>query len=254
MSAQVRFENVSVHYQGQSRWFGLGASTSIFKALDGLTLKLDQQNLAIVGPSGAGKSTLIELLFGLRKPTEGEVYVCDYPLSKLSAKQRQMLCRHIQLIPQEPQSSLNPYYTVRQILSEPLINLAELAQIESRVESVLSDVGLDVTVLERNSQQLSVGQAQRVAIARALIVEPCVLVADEPTSSLDPVSRKQILDLLTQIQAKRQMRMILVTHDLDAALTLCDEILVLDKGCAVEHGAANQVANCLLYTSPSPRD
>ncbi|MCV5690425.1 ATP-binding cassette domain-containing protein, partial [Escherichia coli] len=79
----------------------------------------------------------------------------------------------------------------------------------------------DLTLLDRNPQQLSVGQAQRVAIARALIVEPCVLVADEPTSSLDPVSRKQILDLLARIQKSRQMRLILVTHDLDAAQTLC---------------------------------
>lgn len=120
------------------------------------------------------------------------------------------------MIPQEPQSSLNPYYTVRQILLEPLSNIGLTQELNEKVEKVLADVGLDLTLLERNPQQLSVGQAQRVAIARALIVEPCVLVADEPTSSLDPVSRKQILDLLAGIQKSRQMRLILVTHDLDA--------------------------------------
>ena len=238
-SAEVRFEQASVHYYSKPSWLG----GKPFKALEQLDLAIDTKNIAIVGPSGAGKSTLIELLFGLRKPTSGEVYVCGYPLSRSSAKQRQELCQHIQLIPQEPQSSLNPYYTVRQILLEPLSNIGLTQELNEKVEKVLADVGLDLTMLDRNPQQLSVGQAQRVAIARALIVEPCVLVADEPTSSLDPVSRKQILDLLAGIQKSRQMRLILVTHDLDAAQTLCDEILVLDKGRVVEHGTAQNVTN-----------
>ncbi|PSW09153.1 ABC transporter ATP-binding protein [Photobacterium sanctipauli] len=237
-SAQVRFDNVSVHYYSSPRWLGGKA----FKALEQLDLSIETQNLAIVGPSGAGKSTLIELLFGLRKPSLGEVYVCGFPLSRASAKQRQALCQHIQLIPQEPQASLNPYYTVQQILIEPLINIGVVEGQKERVQQVLEDVGLESSLLDRNPQQLSVGQAQRVAIARALIVKPCVLVADEPTSSLDPVSRKQVLDLLAHIQSTRQMRLILVTHDLDAAQALCDEILVLDQGRAVEHGCAKTVA------------
>ncbi|MGF1787779.1 dipeptide/oligopeptide/nickel ABC transporter ATP-binding protein [Photobacterium swingsii] len=236
-SAQVHFDQVSVHYFAQPRWLG----GKPFKALEQINLTISTQNLAIVGPSGAGKSTLIELLFGLRQPSEGEVYVCGYPLSRCTAKQRRTLCQHIQLIPQEPQSSLNPYYTVRQILLEPLFNIGEGEEGEQKVERVLADVGLDPLLLDRHPQQLSVGQAQRVAIARALIVEPCVLVADEPTSSLDPVSRQQILDLLAQIQKTRHMRLILVTHDVDAATQLCDEVLVLDKGRVVEHGTTKEV-------------
>ena len=237
-SVQVHFDQVSVHYFSRPSWLG----GKPFKALEQLNLTISKHNLAIVGPSGAGKSTLIELLFGLRQPSAGEVYVCGYPLSRNTAKQRQALCRHIQLIPQEPQSSLNPYYSVRQILLEPLSNFGEAEEGEQKVERVLLDVGLDLSLLDRNPQQLSVGQAQRVAIARALIVEPCVLVADEPTSSLDPVSRKQILDLLAQIQKTRHMRLILVTHDFNAAKQLCDEILVLDKGRVVEHGMTKSVA------------
>ncbi|WP_439333834.1 ABC transporter ATP-binding protein [Vibrio agarilyticus] len=238
-SAQVRFEDICVHHYAKPRWLG----GKPYKALHGLNLVIDTQNIAIVGPSGAGKSTLIELLFGLRKPTSGEVYVCGYPLSRSTAKQRHALCQHIQLIPQEPQTSLNPYYSVSQILLEPLMSIGVTQAQHEKVTKVMADVGLDLSLLERNSQQLSVGQAQRVAIARALITEPCVLVADEPTSSLDPVSRQQILDLLASIQRTRQMRLILVTHDLDAAQTLCDEILVLNKGGVVEYGPSHQVMN-----------
>lgn len=239
LSAQVRFENVNVHYYSKPAWFG----GKPFKALDQLNLSIETQNLAIVGPSGAGKSTLIELLFSLRRPTSGEVYICGQPLSSSSEKQRRALCRHIQLIPQEPQSSLNPYYTVEQILSEPLVSMGLTDNKQQKIENALRDVGLNPSLLTRPSRQLSVGQSQRVAIARALIVEPCVLVADEPTSSLDPVSRKQILDLFVSIQQRRQMRLILVTHDLNAAEALCDEILVLDKGQVAEYGDAKQVMN-----------
>lgn len=236
-SAEIRFEQVSVHYWSRSRWLG----GKVFKALDNLNLVVDTNNLAIVGPSGAGKSTLIELLFGLRQPTSGEVFVCGFPLSICSAEQRQQLCKHIQLIPQEPQSSLNPYFTVYQILLEPLKNLGLLQDVDKKIKQALCDVGLNLALLQAHAQQLSVGQAQRVAIARALIVEPCVLVADEPTSSLDPVSRQQILNLLKHLQESRCMRLILVTHDLSAAQALCDEVLVLEHGEVVDHQATENI-------------
>lgn len=229
-SAEIRFEQVSIHYWSRSRWLG----GKLFKALDNLNLVVDTNNLAIVGPSGAGKSTLIELLFGLRQPTFGEVFVCGFSLSACSSEQRRQLCQHIQLIPQEPQSSLNPHYTVYHILLEPLKNFGLLQDADKKIKQVLNDVGLNLNLLECSPQQLSVGQAQRVAIARALIVEPCVLVADEPTSSLDPVSRNQILNLLKHLQKARCMRLILVTHDLSAAQDLCDEILVLENGKVVD--------------------
>lgn len=236
LSADIRFEGVCVHYTA-SKWF----KREPFRALHGLDLSIGTENLAVVGPSGAGKSTLIELLFGLRKPTLGEVYICGLPLSTSSAKERMELCKHIQLIPQEPHTSLNPYYTVRQILLEPMNNLGIKDEQERRITEALEAVGLNPKLLEYYPKQLSTGQAQRVAIARALVVEPCVLVADEPTSSLDPISRKQVLDLLGELQEKRSMRLILVTHDLDAAQTLCDHVLVLDKGRLAEYGTFKKV-------------
>lgn len=237
VSAEVHFDNVSVHYQSRPSWLGGEA----FKALDKLSLKVDSNNLAVVGPSGAGKSTLIELLFGLRKPTHGEVTVCGYPLSTLTKQQRLKLCKHIQLVPQEPHTSLNPYLTVRDILSEPLINLGFGGDYEPKLINTVAAVGLHDGVLDLYPRQLSVGQAQRIAIARALVVEPCVLVADEPTSSLDPINRRNILELISKLQRERGMLLILVTHDLGAAKALCDEVLVLDRGQAVENRATQDV-------------
>lgn len=228
-SAQVAFNDVSVHYYRKPRWLG----GKPFKALEHLSLTLDTQSMAVVGPSGAGKSTLIELLFGLRQPSSGNITICGFDVAKLTHAQRVALCKHIQLIPQEPHSSLNPYFTVRQVLTEPLVNLGLKVE-QQALQQALNEVGLDPQLLECNSKQLSVGQAQRVAIARALVVEPCILVADEPTSSLDPVNRDLILQLLAQLQRRRNMKLLLVTHDLDAAQQLCDEILVLDQGQKVE--------------------
>ncbi len=236
-SAEVRFDNVSVHYYSRPSWLG----GKPFKAIESLSLKVETQNLAIVGPSGAGKSTLIELLFGLRKPTSGEVYICGEALSRSTVKQRQQLCKHIQLIPQEPQATLNPYYSVREILLEPLNNLGLVENQENKVRQALNEVGLSESLLEVKPMSLSVGQAQRVAIARAIIVEPCVLVADEPTSSLDPISRAQVLDLLARLQKQHHMRLVLVTHDLAAANTLCDEVLVLDRGQMAEYDSVGKI-------------
>ena len=235
-SAQIRLEQVSLSFYAKPRWLG----GKPFHAINQLSLSIDKQNLAIVGPSGAGKSSLIELLFALRKPSEGEVYVCGLPLSRITRAERHALCHHIQLVPQEPQATLNPYYSVREVLVEPLIGCDDRAR-APQIEAVMRDVGLDLNLLDKNTQALSVGQAQRVAIARALMLSPCVLVADEPTSSLDPVSREQIISLLGELQQRKAMRLVLVTHDLDAAKRLCNEILVLDHGHVVEHGVTEQV-------------
>ncbi len=239
MSAQVCFHNVSVYHYRRPRWLG----GKPLAALKQFTLTMEQQSLAIVGPSGAGKSTIIELLFGLREPTLGHVSVCGHAPAHQSAAQRQCLAQHIQLVPQEPQTSLNPHYNVAQTLAEPLQNIGCNNPEEMRTKSIsiLKDVGLAAELLNRNVRYLSLGQAQRLAIARALIVEPCILVADEPTSSLDPVSRQQVLQLLAKLQQQRQMRLILVTHDLLAAQVLCREMLVLDHGQIVERGPTQHV-------------
>ncbi|MCG9691798.1 ATP-binding cassette domain-containing protein [Vibrio sp. Isolate22] len=234
---EIKFENVGVHYYSIPRWLGGQA----FKALQNVDLNVEDKSLAIVGRSGAGKSTLIELLFGLKSPTVGDISLFGHSLPIRNSKVQAAVCRLIQLVPQEPHTSLNPYYTVRQILAEPLSNLDVSGNHQSIIEETLLDVGLPASLLSLKPNQLSTGQAQRVAIARALVVRPAVLVADEPTSSLDPVNRQRLLDLLNSLKKKRDMRLILVTHDLGAAQALCEEILVLDHGQMVEHGPTPQV-------------
>ncbi|MEZ9191154.1 MULTISPECIES: ABC transporter ATP-binding protein [Vibrio] len=234
---EIKFENVGVHYYSVPSWLGGKA----FQALQNIDLNVEDKSLAIVGRSGAGKSTLIELLFGLKSPTVGRISLFGHSLPIRNSKTQATVCRLIQLVPQEPHTSLNPYYTVRQILAEPLSNLDVSGNHESIIEETLLDVGLPATLLSLKPNQLSTGQAQRVAIARALVVRPAVLVADEPTASLDPVNRQRLLDLLNSLKNKRDMRIVLVTHDLGAAKALCEEILVLDHGEMVEHGPTPQV-------------
>ncbi|MEZ8949570.1 ABC transporter ATP-binding protein [Vibrio sp. 10N.247.311.18] len=234
---EIKFDNVGVHYYSVPSWLGGKA----FKALQNIDLNVEDKSLAIVGRSGAGKSTLIELLFGLKSPTVGRISLFGHSLPIRNSKTQARVCRLIQLVPQEPHTSLNPYYTVRQILAEPLSNLDVSGNHEAIIEEALSDVGLPASLLLLKPNQLSTGQAQRVAIARALVVRPAVLVADEPTASLDPVNRQRLLDLVNSLKKKRDMRLILVTHDLGAAKALCEEILVLDHGEMVEHGPTDQV-------------
>ncbi|MCL9775674.1 ATP-binding cassette domain-containing protein [Vibrio sp. S4B1] len=233
----VHFHNVSVQYFTLPKWLG----GKPFKALDNISLAIEQQNLAIVGPSGAGKSTLIELLFGLKSPSSGQVEICGIKLPIRSQQDRSKICRQIQMMPQEPHTSLNPYYNLGQILVEPLVNLSISGDHTALAKQALADVGLPNHLLAFTPNQLSTGQAQRVALARALIVEPSVLVADEPTSSLDPVNRQRVIDLLNSLKRKRKLTLILVTHDLQAAHALCDELLVLDHGCVVEYGACKHI-------------
>ncbi|MGF1773414.1 ATP-binding cassette domain-containing protein [Vibrio wakamikoensis] len=238
----VLFEHVGVHHYSVPRWLG----GKPFRALDQVSLKIAERSVAIVGPSGAGKSTMIELLFGLRAPQEGRITVLGHTLPIASSNERLALCKQIQLIPQEPHTSLNPYYTVAQVLIEPLESLGIEGNHQQKAQRALEEVGLRPELIALTPSQLSTGQAQRVAIARALIVEPEVLVADEPTSSLDPVNRQRLIDLLNTLKQQRALKLILVTHDLDAANALCDDIVVLDQGKIVEHDEADRI-----MTSPT---
>jgi ABC-type glutathione transport system ATPase component len=202
------------------------------------------QALAVVGESGAGKSTLVRALLRLVKPSAGQVLIDGQDLAILSPAELRTQRRRVQVVFQDPLASLNPALDVLRLVADPLrerLSSPMDAQLRDRVAEQLAAVGLGGEYLSRRASELSGGQAQRVAIARALIVEPNLLICDEPVSALDLALRAQVLQLLADQRRKRQLALLFVTHDLHAARLLCDHTLVLRQGAVVEQGATDRL-------------
>ncbi len=212
------------------------------RALDGVSLQWRRgEILGIVGESGCGKSTLARAMLGLTPPARGEV-VLDGAVARGRSDLRN-LRRHVQMIFQDPYQTLNPRQKVRAIVTEPLVvQRVARKHHEERVRRALTDVGLDPDrFLDRYPYQLSGGQRQRVSIAAALVLEPEGLICDEPVSMLDASIRSQILAVLVELQKRRNLSLIFITHDLSLAWSLCDRILVMYLGRVVEEGRAEDV-------------
>jgi ABC-type glutathione transport system ATPase component len=198
------------------------------------------RSVALVGESAAGKTTLLRLLLGLRRPTSGEVLFQGGPLPTRHRAARPFR-RHVQTVFQDPYSSLDPRQKVSRLVAEPLRALGFVDH-APRVAAALSAVGLPEDALDRYPHEFSGGQRQRIAIARAIAVEPTVLLADEPVSALDVTTKVRIIDLLAELRATRGLTLVLVSHDLAAVASLCDETVVLERGGrVVEQGPTGQV-------------
>ncbi|NIF22939.1 microcin C ABC transporter ATP-binding protein YejF [Candidatus Pantoea multigeneris] len=196
------------------------------------------ESLGLVGESGSGKSTAALALLRLLR-AQGEVWFDDHPLHQLSRKQLLPLRKRIQVVFQDPNSSLNPRMTVQQIIAEGLsVHQPDLsaAEQEEKVKAVMAEVGLDVESRQRYPAEFSGGQRQRIAIARALILEPQLIILDEPTSSLDRSVQKQVLTLLRRLQQQRQLAYLFISHDLQVVRSLCHQLVVLRQGEVVEQG------------------
>lgn len=189
--------------------------------------------LGVVGESGSGKTTLAKLLLGLDTPTSGTVEFRGQilPLADMSKFRRE-----VQVVFQDPRSSLNPRMKVEQIIIEPLESLNVAEDHSSRIDAVLDQVGLERDMRTRYPHELSGGQRQRVAIARALAPRPTVLIADEPVSALDVLVRDEILQLLAGLINDLGLTLILISHDLSVIARLCDKVVVMQHGRAVETG------------------
>jgi len=222
--------------------------TSEKQVLSGLSFSLRRgESLGLVGESGSGKSTTGLALLRLIA-SRGEVWFDGQPLHQLSRGQLLPLRQRIQVVFQDPNSSLNPRMTVQQIIAEGLaVHQPELnsAQQDQRVIAVMAEVGLEAESRHRYPAEFSGGQRQRIAIARALILEPELLVLDEPTSSLDRTVQKQILTLLRRLQQQRQLSYLFISHDLDVVRALCHQLIVLRQGEVVEQGECER-----LFASP----
>jgi microcin C transport system ATP-binding protein len=243
--------NVEVHYATQlpgiRGWFKSGRFTAVKRTDFELAAG---ETLGVIGESGSGKTTLALALLNL-VPAEGDVQVAGAPWLNADAAQRRALRRQIQVVFQDPLSSLSPRKTVEAIVGEGLeIHEPELdgAARRVRVIEALRDVGLGEDgavepLLHRYPHEFSGGQRQRIAIARALIVRPKIVVLDEPTSALDVTIQKQVLELLGALQRKYGLSYVLVTHDIDVVRAMAHRVIVMKDSEVVESGPIDQVLN-----------
>jgi oligopeptide transport system ATP-binding protein len=222
-----------------------GRNQAALRAVDGVSFTLRRgEALGIVGESGCGKSTLARLLMALEKPTSGEVVFGGQNIFALNAKELRAARRRIQIVLQDPYTSLNPRMTVGEILGEAFEihpDLCPRGQRRGRARQLLEMVGLPGDFTRRYPHQFSGGQRQRIGVARALAVSPEVLVCDEPVSSLDVSAQAQILSLLRSLQQQLNLTYVFIAHDLSVVRYVSDRIAVMYLGRIVEMGSKQAV-------------
>ena len=223
----------------------LFAANNVLTAVNEISMEaIDGEVLGIVGESGSGKSTLAKTILGLQKLTSGQVEVFGEKLTEINKKELKEIRKKMQVVFQDPFSSLNPRMTVFEILKEPLDSFFPSMTKESAqkdIEDGLMEVGLTSDYLGRYPHELSGGQCQRVAIARALMPKPQLLICDEAVSALDASIRGEIIDLLLRIKSEKKLTMIFIAHDLAVVRKICDRVIVMQSGKIVEQGPTEKV-------------
>ena len=212
----------------------------IIKALNNVSLSIKKgETLAIVGESGSGKSTLARCLLQLLSLDQGELFFKGKNLTALDVKDKKYLKRHIQMVFQDPYASLNPRMKIAEILEEGLLihDLGDKFSRDKKMRDMIKKVGLEVSDLNKYPHQFSGGQRQRIGIARALIVEPELVICDEPVSALDVSIQAQILLLLKDLQKELGLSYLFISHDLRVVRHMADSIAVMHQGKIVEQGS-----------------
>ncbi len=258
--ALVQVRGVKVHFPIRG---SLGNTVASVKAVDGVDLDIRHgETLGLVGESGCGKSTLGRAVLQLIKPTAGSVLFDGVELTSLGAGALRRKRVDMQMIFQDPFSSLDPRYTIGRLISEPLNNYKRGSKAErlQRVRELLSVVGLNPNAINRYAHEFSGGQRQRIGIARALALNPKFIVADEPISALDVSIQAQVLNLLKDLQGEFGLTYLFIAHNLAAIKHLSDRVAVMYLGHIAELGPADDVYSnpqhpytiALLSASPEP--
>jgi dipeptide transport system ATP-binding protein len=260
MDQVLNAQNLTRHYQ-VSR--GLFRDASTLKALDGASFTLQRgKTLAVVGESGCGKSTLARVVAMVEQPTSGALTIAGETIVGASKATLKMLRPKVQMVFQNPYGSLNPRQTIGAILEEPLlVNTADTAaQRQEKARAMMKSVGLRPEHYDRYPHMFSGGQRQRIAIARALMLEPDILVLDEPVSALDISIQAQVLNLLAEIQERMNLAYLFISHDLSVVRHIANDVMVMYLGRVVEQGPSAKLFNnpqhpytqALLSATPSP--
>ena len=252
----LRVDNLIVEYPGK------GFRAKPFRALTDITISIGQgETLGLVGESGSGKTTLGRAVLGLAPVTAGRITFDGKDISHAGRKDRRALSRDLQVVFQDPYTSLNPALEIGDILAEPLaVQGTPPAAARARVRELLDQVGLPSDAIHRLPREFSGGQRQRVAIARALALSPKLIVCDEPVSALDLSTQARVLDLFLQIQKDTGVSYLFVSHDLDVVRHISHRVAVMYHGEIVEQGPADVVTRDpehpytqrLLLASPVP--
>lgn len=256
----LRARDLKKHY---SVGGGLFKPPNIVKALDGVSFELKRnKTLAVVGESGCGKSTLARLVTMIEEPTEGSLQIKDTELAGASAEARKALRPKVQIVFQNPYGSLNPRQKIGDALTEPLSMNTDLPKAEKRdrAKDMMAAVGLRPEHYDRYPHMFSGGQRQRIAIARALMLDPEILVLDEPVSALDVSIQAQVLNVLSELQEKLNLAYLFISHDLSVVKHIADDVMVMYLGKPVEKASREELfsdprhpyTRALLSATPIP--
>jgi microcin C transport system ATP-binding protein len=238
----VEADNLKVWFPIKRGW--LQRTVDYVKAVDGLSMKVRAgETLGVVGESGSGKTTLGLALLRLLS-SEGPIAYVGKRIDGLNNKQMRPLRKEMQIVFQDPYGSLSPRLTIEQIIEEGLLiqnpELDEDGRSE-RIATALQEVGLDPATRDRYPHEFSGGQRQRIAIARAMVLKPKFVMLDEPTSALDMSVQAQIVDLLRDLQRKRDLAYLFISHDLKVVRALCNYVIVMRNGKVVEEGPSREI-------------